>query len=331
MSRAPGVASRVVVLALLAGAPLLLDNFRLVLLTEILIFGLFAASLDLLIGYTGLPSLGHAGYLGVGGYAAGLLATHHVSHDAFAQLGVATVAAAAVAAATGALAIRSRGIYFLMLTLAFGELLYELAFNWYSKTGGSNGLFGVPTATLAGSPLDVDAHPDRFYLYVLGAFLAGYVVLHVLVASPFGHTLVGIRENEGRMRSLGYNVALYKLVAFTVAGGIAGYAGALTLQQTKGISPSSMSFEISALAVVALIIGGRATLLGPVLGAAFVYMIRDELATHIAEHWAIVLGAVFVLVVYLLPGGFVAAGRSLRTWAQARRAREDVAQAGAAP
>jgi branched-chain amino acid transport system permease protein len=325
---APGVLTRVAVVGLLAAAPALLGAFRTNLLSEILIFGLFAASLDLLIGYTGLPSLGHAGYLGVGAYAAGLLATHDVTTNAFAQLGVATGAAALVAAATGVFAIRARGIYFLMLTLAFGELLYQLAFNWYSRTGGSNGLFGIPPATLhrGDTPLDVNTHPDRFYYYALGAFLIGYGFLRVVIASPFGRALVGIRENESRMRSLGYNVALYKLAAFSIAGGVAGYAGALTLEHGKGVSPSDMSFQVSALAVIALIVGGRATLLGPVLGAAFVYLIRDELASHIQEHWPIVLGAVFILVVYLLPGGFVAAGRWLR-----RPARSGVAPARAAP
>ena len=136
MTRA-GLTSRIVVLALLVTAPAILDNYRTYLLTQILIFGLFAASLDVLLGYTGLASLGHAGYFGVGGYAAGLLA-EHVTPNAFAQLGVALAAAAGVALLTGLFAVRSRGIYFLMLTLAFGELLWVLALNWTSLTGGSN-------------------------------------------------------------------------------------------------------------------------------------------------------------------------------------------------
>lgn len=329
MTRAVGVGARLAAVAALAAAPAVLGTFRTNLLGEILIFGLFAASLDLLIGYTGLPSLGHAGYLGVGAYSAGLLATHHVTTNAFAQIGVATGAAALVAAATGIFAIRARGIYFLMLTLAFGELLYQLAFNWYSQTGGSNGLFGVPPARLtSGSPpLDVNTNPDRFYYYVLGAFLVGYALLRIVIASPFGRALVGIRENEERMRSLGYNVALYKLVAFALAGGFAGYAGALTVEHGKGVSPSDMSFQVSALAVIALIVGGRATLLGPVLGAAFVYVVRDELSSRIAEHWPILLGAVFILVVYLLPGGIVAGGRWLRRQARVRLRRRQVAPA----
>jgi branched-chain amino acid transport system permease protein len=313
-----GNLARVVLLALLVAAPLVLDDYRVFLLTEIVIFGLFAASLDLLIGYAGLPSLGHAGYLGVGAYAAGLVALHE-TRNVFAQIGVATVAAAVVALLTGILAVRARGIYFLMLTLAFGQLLWELALNWTRVTGGSNGLFGIPQPALGTTDRALRGN-DRFYWYALAVFLVGYGVLRMIVASPFGRALGAIRENEGRMSSLGYNVPLYKLAAFTIAGAVAGYAGALFLQQPKYFSPEGMSFEVSALAVVALIVGGQRSLLGPVLGAAFVYVIRDQLASVLAEHWRLVLGAVFVLVVYLLPGGFVAAGRAARRRVGARGA-----------
>jgi branched-chain amino acid transport system permease protein len=313
-----GNVARVVLLALLVAAPLVLDDYRVFLLTEIVIFGLFAASLDLLIGYAGLPSLGHAGYLGVGAYAAGLVALHE-TRNVFAQIGVATVAAAVVALLTGILAVRARGIYFLMLTLAFGQLLWELALNWTRVTGGSNGLFGIPQPALGTTDRALRGN-DRFYWYALAVFLVGYGVLRMIVASPFGRALGAIRENEGRMSSLGYNVPLYKLTAFTIAGAVAGYAGALFLQQPKYFSPEGMSFEVSALAVVALIVGGQRSLLGPVLGAAFVYVIRDQLASVLAEHWRLVLGAVFVLVVYLLPGGFVAAGRAARRRVGARGA-----------
>jgi branched-chain amino acid transport system permease protein len=313
-----GNLARVVLLALLVAAPLVLDDYRVFLLTEIVIFGLFAASLDLLIGYAGLPSLGHAGYLGVGAYAAGLVALHE-TRNVFAQIGVATVAAAVVALLTGILAVRARGIYFLMLTLAFGQLLWELALNWTRVTGGSNGLFGIPQPALGTTDRALRGN-DRFYWYALAVFLVGYGLLRMIVASPFGRALGAIRENEGRMSSLGYNVPLYKLTAFTIAGAVAGYAGALFLQQPKYFSPEGMSFEVSALAVVALIVGGQRSLLGPVLGAAFVYVIRDQLASVLAEHWRLVLGAVFVLVVYLLPGGFVAAGRAARRRVGARGA-----------
>ena len=227
-------ALRLVVIALLVAAPLLLDHYRTFLLTEILIFGLFAASLDLLIGYAGLPSLGHGGYFGVGAYAAGLLALH-VTANAFAQILVAAAVAAGVAVVTGVFAVRSRGVYFLMLTLAFGQLLWVLALNWASLTGGSNGIFGIPTPTLAGSSGWLGLS-DHFYWYTLGVFLVGYAVLRLVVDSPFGRSLKDPRE-RGPDALARYNVPLYKLAAFTVAGGLAGYAGALACQQPTTSRP----------------------------------------------------------------------------------------------
>ncbi|MBA3427062.1 MAG: branched-chain amino acid ABC transporter permease [Actinobacteria bacterium] len=302
---ASGLAPRLVqlsVLALLATAPVLLGDFRLFLLTEILIFGLFAASLDLLIGYTGLLSLGHAAYLGVGSYATALVAIH-ITDNAFAGVAIAVLASGVAAAATGWLAVRTRGVYFLMLTLAFAQLLFTLAITWDSLTHGANGL-PTPKPTLHpgddGGALDGGS---AFYYYALVAFLVGMALLRAIVTSPFGRTLIGIRENEPRMRSLGYGVARYKLAAFCIAGAVAGLAGALTVQHAKFMSPSGVSFEISALALIAVIIGGRATLVGGVLGAAFVFVIRDELSSAFNEHWRLVLGLVFIAVVYVLPRG----------------------------
>lgn len=304
-----GAAARVAVVALLGAAPLVLGDYRTFLLTEIMIFGLFAASLDVLVGYSGLPSLGHAGYYGVGAYAAGLLAIH-VTPNAFAQLTVATAAAAGVALVTGVFAVRSRGVYFLMLTLAFGQLLWVLALNWTSVTGGSNGIFGLPTPTLV-TGSNWLASPDHFYWYVIGAFFVGYTVLWLVVRSPFGRALAAIRENEARTSSLGYNVPLYKLGAFTLAGAVAGYAGGLACQQLRFFSPEGMSFEVSAVALVAITIGGTRSLVGGILGAAFYYIVRDELSDVFESHWLLVLGIVFILVVYLLPGGLVGGGRRL--------------------
>jgi branched-chain amino acid transport system permease protein len=316
MRFAGALAVRGALLALLATAPLILSDFRTFLLTEILIFGLFAASLDLLVGYAGMPSLGHQAFLGVGAYGAALLAIH-VTPNAIWQLGVATGAAAAAAAALGIVAARTRGVYFLMLTLAIGQLFYQLTFDWDSVTGGSNGLYGIPFPTLPGGGLIVGN--DDTYWYVLAAFALGYGVLWLVVRSPFGRALTGIRENEARMSSLGYNVALYRLAAFAIAGGVAGYAGALTAQQQKYVSPSVASFEVLVLVTIAIIVGGKGTLLGPVLGTAFVYLVRDELSDLLSQHWPLLLGAAFVLAVYFLPDGLVGAGRWLRLRIRRRR------------
>lgn len=316
--RPPAMIVRLGVIALLATAPLWLSTFRVLLLTEILILGLFAASLDLLIGYSGLLSLGHAGYLGVGSFGAALIAKH-VTSNAFAQVAVATVAAAAVAAGTGLIAVRSRGVYFLMLTLAFGQLLFLLAFNWVSVTGGSNGISGFSLPSLGGSHSGVLLGNTNVYYYVLVAFLLGYALLKLIVSSPFGRALTGIRENEARMSSLGYNTVLYKLAVFTIAGGLAGYAGALAVQQQRVALPDPMSFDQwSSLAVIVLIIGGQRSLLGPVIGAGVYYVINDQLSSLLSSHWPLLLGVVFMLVVYLLPGGLVGVGRTLRAWALAR-------------
>lgn len=289
--------------------PVFLNDFRIGLLTEILIFGLLAASLDLLVGYTGLASLGHATYFGVGGYAAALVATR-LTADGLVGLVVAVVATTIVAAATGWLAVRTRGVYFLMLTLAFAQLLFSLALTWTPVTGGSNGLSGIPVIRLAG----VGGLGSRtaFYYYALAAFLVAYLVLRRIVVSPFGRALVGIRENEARMRSIGYAPLPYKLGAFVIAGAVGGWAGALFVQMQRFISPSNVSFEISALVLIMVIIGGVGTLYGSVVGAATVLLIRDSLSARF-EHWELLLGLVFVCFVYFLPKGVGGVLRTART------------------
>jgi len=218
-----------------------------------------------------------------------------------------------------------------MLTLATGEILASLAVSWTSVTQGTNGL-SIGNGSFYpgdGRPLDLNLRVDTVYYYVLAAVLVGYLFLRLLVASPFGRALVGVRENEARMRSLGYSVTLYKVGAMVIAGGLAGFAGALTVQQQKFVDYTIFSFtNYSALAVIALIIGGRATLLGPVLGGAFVFILRDQLSSHFSQHWPIVLGAIIVLVVYLFPGGLMGGARSLRRWL--RRARTTPLEPGEA-
>jgi branched-chain amino acid transport system permease protein len=294
---------RLIVLGLLALGPLVLSEFGLFLVPEILILGLVAASLDLLVGFAGLPSLGHATYFGVGGYAAALFALR-VSDHALLGIVVAVATAAVVAAGTGWLAVRTRGVYFLMLTLAFAQLLFSLAVTWDPVTGGSNGLAGIPRPSLLpgdeGELLSSDA---SFYYYILVAFMVGYVLLRRVVESPFGRTLEGVRENEARMSSVGYSIVACKLGAFVIAGAVAGYAGALFVQHERFISPSNVAFEVSALALIMVIVGGRGTLYGPVLGSAMVLLLRDELSRAFLENWRIALGLVFVAVVYLLPRG----------------------------
>ncbi len=298
------------VLVLLAAAPFLLNGFRLRLLTEVLIFGLLAASLDLLVGYTGLTSLGHALGFGVSAYATGIVATRLIANASLTLLaGVA--AAVLVSLVTGALAVRARGVYFLMLTLAFGQLAFSLADTWTPVTGGSNGLSLPVFQLVPGAEGGLLSGVVGFYYYTLVAFVLGYAALRRVVSSPFGLALVGIRENEARMRAVGYAVQGYKLAAYCTAGALAGYAGALYAQQQRFVSPGLAGFETSALALVMVIIGGRGTLVGPVLGAGVVLLLRDELSTRF-EEWQLVLGVVFIAIVYFLPRGLAAALRQRR-------------------
>ncbi|MGH2945136.1 MAG: branched-chain amino acid ABC transporter permease [Solirubrobacteraceae bacterium] len=287
-------------LALLAAAPFMLGPGYLSTLGRILFFALLAASLALLVGFVGLPSLGHAAYFGIGAYAAGLIGIH-VTASAPVQLAVAVLVAAAVAVPTGWLAIRSHGIYFLMLTLAIGEIVFLFAERSENVTGGSNGLFGIPASeVLPGAPV---TDPAPLYWYVLAVFAVGYAVLWAATRSPFGLALRGIRDNEDRMRALGYATRRYKLAAFCLAGAVAGLAGALLAAHSRFVTPTDASFGTSVVALVAVIIGGAGSLWGACLGAAIVIIVRDEIGSSLGGHGPLVLGAVFILAVYLLPGG----------------------------
>jgi branched-chain amino acid transport system permease protein len=282
----------------LTAAPLFLAPYATTTLTRMLVFALLAASLDLLVGITGLPSLGHAAYFGVGAYAAAWF-TKNVSTNGPLPLLVALGAGAVAAAATGWVAVRTHGVFFLMLTLAIGEIVAQAAETWEPVTGGSNGLYGVPATRIAGTPLDVAG----VYWYVLAAFLLGFAALLLVSRSPFGAALRGIRDNEPRMRAIGYATRRYKYLAFVVAGAIAGLAGGLLAAQQRLVTPSDLSFTTAALALLAVIIGGAGSLWGPCLGAALVIVVRDVVGPDIDGHGPLLLGLVFILVVYLLPRG----------------------------
>lgn len=303
-SRGRGLALRgvpvVVLLLVLAAAPLFVAPFTANTLSRILIFALFAVSLDLLVGITGLPSLGHAAYFGVGAYTAGLVSIHWTSEAPLPVL-LGALAGAVAAAATGWLAVRSSGVYFLMLTLAIGELMHQLAQSLSSVTGGSNGLFGIPSVRVGGEPLIL---AGLVYWYVLAFALLGFLGLWLVASSPFGGALRGIRDNEPRMRSLGYSPFRYKFVAFTIAGGFAGLAGGLLAGLVRIVNPTDVGFTTSALILLAVVLGGAGTLWGPVLGAAVVVLVRDTFGPQLDGHGPLLLGVVFVVAVYVLPRGF---------------------------
>jgi branched-chain amino acid transport system permease protein len=293
-----------VLLALLVVYPFVVPPYLLSLLTEVFIYGIFAMSLDLILGYTGLVSFGHAAFFGVGAYAAGIAAVRLSPHMGL-TLPLALVAAALAALVIGYLSIRASGIYFLMLTLAFAQVLYAVAFKWTPVTGGSNGLSGIPRPALGliagGNEL---AEPARFYFFTFVVFLLVYYGLRRVVGSPFGHVLVGIRENEARMSAIGYDVARFKLAAFVLAGVLAGLAGALNTYLNVFVSPSQLNWTTSGQVMVMVIIGGVGTLVGPVLGAALVLLLQNLVSSQ-TDRWPMIMGAVFIIFVLVAPFGMV--------------------------
>jgi branched-chain amino acid transport system permease protein len=291
-----------VAVVVLLAAPFFLAPYATTTLTRMLVFALLAASLDLLVGTVGLPSLGHAAYFGVGAYAAGWISLHAT---AAAPIGLLAAAAlgAVVAAAAGA---------------ALAEIVQQLAESWEPVTGGSNGMYGIPATRLGGMPL---TNVATTYWYVLSWFVFGLLILWALSASPFGATLRGIRDNEPRMRALGYRSARYKLAAFVCAGAVAGLAGGLLATQQRLVTPADLGFTTSALALLAVVIGGAGTIWGPCLGAALVILIRDTFGPSLGGHGPLVLGLVFIAVVYGLPGGLD--GMRRKAFAGRRRQRRE--------
>lgn len=283
----------------LAAAPVFLAPYATTTLARMLVFGLLAASLALLVGVTGLPSLGHAAYFGAGAYAAGWFAKN-VSAAAPYSLLVAALTGGLVAAATGWVAVRARGVFFLMLTLAVGEIVLQVAETWEPVTGGSNGMYGIPATTIGGEPV---VQPALLYWFVLAVFGIGFAVLWLVVRSPYGTALRGIHDNEPRMRALGYPTGLYKYAVFVIAGTVAGLAGGLLAMQQRLVTTADLGFTTAALALLAVIIGGAGSLWGACAGAALVILVRDSLGPTLDGHGPLVLGLVFVLVVYLMPRG----------------------------
>jgi branched-chain amino acid transport system permease protein len=293
------------VLALL---PYLLSTYYLGLVIEILIFAVFAMSLDLLIGYTGMASLGHAAYFGVGAYAVGLLAIK-LHWSVWSALPAALIIVALVATVFGFLALRTRGSYFLMITLALSQVAWGVAFGWRSLTGGDDGLTNVPRPEFAA---DWSLVGDRsFYFFILLLVGAGVLLLTKVVTSPFGFALRGIRESETRMQALGYNVWRYKFVAFIVAAVFAGLAGVLYAYYNRFVSPDYLGVFRSAEVLLMVILGGAGTLIGPAIGAAVIVLLENIISAY-TERWLTVIGVIYILVALFAPNGIVGFVRDFR-------------------
>ena len=302
----------------LAFAPLgvgrLYSAYYLNLATWILIFGLFAAALDLALGYGGLVSFGHAGFFGLGAYAAALSLRHLASSFWLAAL-AGVVAAGALAALVGWFAIRARGVYLAMLTFAFAQLFYEVAVKWVDVTGGSDGLPGGVRPRLGAGGLVLDLADKRhMYWLTLALVVAGYLVARRVVASPFGRALVGIRESEERAAAIGIDVNRHKRVALVISGGLSGLAGVLFAIHQNFVSPELLYFALSGEVVIIAVLGGLGTLYGALVGAVIAVGIKEVLSTW-TDNWLVFLGALYVVCVMCFPQGLVrlAEGRGPRT------------------
>ena len=307
--RAPRAAA-VIVLVLLLGLPTFQSSFTLSLLTQALVWAMLAMSLDILLGYTGLASLGHAAYLALGAYSVGILATRHGANF-WVTLAVGVALAVLGAAISGLVALRATGVYFLMITLALGMVVWGLAHRWVSMTSGDNGIAGVPRPR--GLPWALTT-PLPFYYFVLGAFVLAFLALWTVVHSPFGKTLVGIRESESRMRTLGYNVWLHKYVGFVIAGAAGGFAGVFWAYYNGFVSPADAELATSVEILLMVALGGRGTLFGPALGA-FVIVLLKNLVSVYTHRWLLILGAVYIGTIVYAPEGIVGL---LRDWLKAR-------------
>lgn len=286
-----------------------LPTYYVGLLSQSLIFAIFAMSLDVLVGYAGLPSLGHSAFFGTGAYCAGLL-TLHVTHSFWLSSAAGVGAALLVGALFGLLTIRTRGSSFLMITLALSQILWGVAFTWRSVTGGEDGLSGVARPDL-GIPWDFTSAENFFYL-VLAVFLLAGVTMVLFVRSPMGLALQGIRESESRMQALGYHVWTFKYLGYVFAAGMAGVAGVLYVHYNSFVSPSYLGVAFSAQALLMVILGGAGTLVGAIFGSLAIVLLQDVISDF-TERWMLVTGIIYVLVVLFFPRGILGAARRRRS------------------
>jgi branched-chain amino acid transport system permease protein len=295
------------VFALLAGGlcalPTFVSGYVMTLAVEVMIAGIFASGINLLTGYTGLVSLGQAMFLGLGGYGIAI-GTALLGWPLWVSAPVTLVVVAAIAAAVGAICTRTRGVEFLLITLAFSQMFYGamIKLRW---TNGSDGMTGIPRPDLSWLGVSADS-PTIFYYYVLAVAVLALLMLWRIVTSPFGSILVGIRENERRMMSMGYAVANYKIGSFALAAVICAVAGILQSQYTYFVNPDAMSWQMSGEGVLMVIIGGANVILGPFVGAA-VFVVVKQALSMVTEEYNLFFGIFFMLVVAFFRGGVLGA------------------------
>jgi branched-chain amino acid transport system permease protein len=272
--------------------------FVLTLLTRIIILALAATSLNLILGYGGMMSFGHAAYLGIGGYAVGILA-HEGIASGLIQFPVAILASALFALVVGALSLRTRGVYFIMITLAFGQMIYYVAAG-LDRYGSDDGLT-IYRRSQFGGVVDLSNRTQFYYVCLAVLFACLYLVWRI-VNSRFGLVIQGIRSNERRMQAIGFPVVRYRLACFVIAGAMCGLAGALLANHTEFISPSIMYWTRSGDLMVMVILGGIGSLFGPLAGA-IAFLALEEVLSGITEYWQIIIGPLLLLVVLFGRGG----------------------------
>jgi branched-chain amino acid transport system permease protein len=277
------------------------STFWLTLVGRAMILAMAAVSLDLILGYGAMVSFGHAAFLGLGAYAVGILASHGMT-DAAIALPMALLVSIGFAVLTGAVSLKTRGVHFIMITLAFGQMAFFTATS-LSAYGGDDGLTLWRRSTVLGwGGLE---NEWVFYYVVLGFLGAAYLLCARIVGSRFGRVLRGAKESEIRMRALGYDPYRFRLVAYAIAGTIAGVAGALLANQAEFLSPAYMSWQRSGELIIMVVLGGMGTLWGPVLGA-LAYSLAEEILSGVTEHWRLIFGPLIVLIVLFTRGGLAA-------------------------
>ena len=295
-------------LGLMLLAPLGLPPFAMTLLTELVILGLFAMSLDLMVGYTRLVSFGHTAAYGLGAYAAGYMLLHSNLPLPYAVF-LAALLTGVLAIGIGWVCTLATGVSFSMLTLAFAQLLYAISFKWTSVTGGSDGLAGIPRRP---GPMGTTMFTSKigFYYFALACLVGAFLICAALVRSPFGAVLRGIRENEPKTLALGYNTRLYKIAVVAISYALGGLAGALYAPFAGFANTELLFWLLSGQVLIMVIVGGSGTLIGPILGAAFFMLLEHQLSSY-TEAWALFFGLIFIGFVLFAPQGLwgLATGR----------------------
>jgi branched-chain amino acid transport system permease protein len=293
--------------------PFLVPVYLLSMLSKIYIFAIFAMSLNLVLGYTGLISLGHAAYLGVGGYTVGILMTRLGIDSLWIVFPMAIVMSAIVAAFIGFVALRVSGMHFILITIAFGQLLYAIAVKWRAVTGSTDGLIGITYPVIGFFGFQWTA--STFHYFILLVLMICCLLMYLITNSSFGYALIGIRENEPRMQGLGYHTWLYKYMAFIIGGAFAGVAGALFASFYGIMVPSHFGLLTSSMAVLMVVLGSPGTLYGPLIGSFLIVLLEFFASIYSPERWPLILGGTFIICITLFRGGI---GIYLaRAWAKA--------------